>query len=111
MPSAVGRSPIGVLRERLGIAQADETADAEGQPVKVWSGFTAVWARAEFLMGRELEAMQKINTEIALRFTVRYRTGITETMRVSWRNESWNIHAILPDERKEYMQLLVSKVE
>ena len=102
---------IGLRRERIVVQVATPTVDAEGQPINSWATFDTVWARAEFLSGRELEAMQKINSAIALNFTVHYRTDILVTHRVSWRSEFWNIEAILPQENKFDMALICSKVE
>lgn len=104
-------SPIGLKRERPIVQVATETADAEGQAVKVWNNFATEWARVEFLQGRELEAMQKINTEISTRFTINYRNDVTEKMRLLWRNDYWNIHAILPSEDNFEMALMCSKVK
>jgi len=87
------------------------SVDAEGQPVISWSDFATVSGRAEYLEGRELELMQKVNSEITVRFTVRYNTTITALMRVSWRSALWNIHAVLPWESQDFMYLGVSKVE
>jgi SPP1 family predicted phage head-tail adaptor len=102
---------IGAMRERPVIQVADESADAEGQPVKTWATFDTIWARCEFLTGRELEAMQKINAEISLKVTTRYRTDILVTMRMFWRSAFWNINAIMPTEDKFYMALLASRVD
>lgn len=102
---------IGKKRERLTVELATETADSEGQMVKTWVAFRTMWARAEFLMGRELDAMQKINAEITTRFTVNYQNDLTEKMRIKWRLLNWNIHAILPTEDKFDMAIFASKVE
>lgn len=99
------------------IRTSTETADAEGQPVSAFSDLVTIWAHAEFLSGRELEAMQKINSEIALRFTVSRRRDVTPKMQVRWKSpvsamdETYNIQAILPTEDKFDMALLCSKVE
>ena len=100
---------IGPLRERIVIQYPTETVASGGQPLKTWSTHTTVWGRPEYLSGRELEAMQKINSDIQIRFTARYLSSVTELMRISWRSEYWNIHAILPDERKEFMFLMASR--
>ena len=102
---------IGEKREVIVIQVNTPTVDAEGQPIASWGTFTTVWARAEFLTGRELEAMQKLNSAITLKFTMNYRTDILVTHRVSWRSKFWNIEAILPEENKFDMALLASKVE
>src|SRR4051812_7598053 len=101
----------GEKRERLSIEAVTETPDSHGQPIKVWRIFGTMWARAEFLYGRELEAMQKINSEISTRFTVNYRADITEKMRITWRSTSWNIHSIRPTEDKFDMFLFASVVK
>jgi len=102
---------LGGMDQRLVIQSNTPTADAEGQPIPSWSTFTTVWGRAEYLTGREMEGMQKINSAIQMKFTVRYLSTITPLMRVSWRSESWNIHTILPDVKLEFMNLMASKVE
>jgi SPP1 family predicted phage head-tail adaptor len=100
---------IGELRERLVIESLTGATDAEGESIKTWATSTTVWGRAEFLSGRELEAMQKVHAEAVVRFTVRYNSAITAAMRVSWRSGYWLIHAALPDERKTVTILLASK--
>jgi head-tail adaptor len=108
---------IGAKRERITIQVGTPTVDAEGEPIVLWATFTEVWARAEFLSGRELEAMQKINAEISVRLTVNRRTDLLTTHRVLWKSpvdaaaEAWNIHAIIPTEDRFDMALLVGKVE
>lgn len=105
---------IGLLRERIEFQANTPVVDAEGQSVPSWSTLArgrSIPARAEFLHGRELEAAQKINSLVMLRFTVRYRTDLTVTQRILWRSSYWNIHGLLPDERISEMAILVSKVE
>lgn len=105
---------IGKMRERL-VIQAVTTgtpaASAEGMPNVVFTNLVTLWAQVEFLNGRELEAMQKINSLILLRATVRYRKNLDEKMRVLWRDKIWNINAILPDPDTQFMALLLSKLE
>lgn len=104
-------NPIGEMKERIVVKAPTESVDAEGQSIKTFSAYSTIWGSVQFLSGRELEGMQKINTQIAMQFTVRYRTDIVETMQLNWRDKTWNIHAILPDPRKDYMALMASKVE
>lgn len=102
-------SGIGKLRERIVIEFASTNTDVEGQPIRSWSTLATVWARAEFLSGRELETLQKIDARTAVRFTIRYRTDVTALMRVTWRSSTWNIHTILPFEDRHYTRLITSK--
>lgn len=115
-------NPIGLMRERLTIQNSVETADAEGQPVTVWGTYATVWGRVESLSGLEAEAMQKIYAKVVERFTVRYRADMARwnkatdptldplKMQVNWANSTWNIHDIQPDETKDFMALIVSRV-
>ena len=102
---------IGQRRQEIVIQSRTDTTDAEGQGIASWVTFITVWARAEYLTGRELESLQKINASISLRFSVSYRTDITPLMRVRWRSKNWNIEAVLPAEDTVGMALLCSKTE
>ena len=104
---------IGLMRERIVVKAPTITADSEGQPVKRWDPFISLWARIDFLSGSELQAMQKINSQISTSMTVRYKDSldVKPTMQIFWRETMWNINAILPDEFKEFTELMVSKVE
>ena len=102
---------IGDLPERVVIIQDTPSQDGTGQPVPSWATYKTIWARVEFMNGRELEAARKIVAEAVLRVTVRYRTDFTEKMRMRWRSIDWNIDAILPYADKHFMDFLVSKAE
>lgn len=101
---------IGELRERVTFQTFDTTSDSVGQPIKTWLPFKETWAQCRFLSGRELEAAQKINTEVNLEVTTRYRTDLTTKMRMVWRDVNWNIHTVLPDERKVFQRMFASRV-
>lgn len=103
--------PSGARREQIVIQSSTASADSGGQPIKSWSTLATVWARAEYLTGRESEGMSKINAATNMKFTVNYRTDVTPAMRISWRSKFWNIEAVLPGEDKFDMRLLASKVE
>jgi SPP1 family predicted phage head-tail adaptor len=101
----------GLKREQIVIQVNTPSADGDGGFAASWSTFATVWARAEFMTGRELEGMQKVNSAVSLKFTVNYRADVLVTHRVSWRSKIWQIEAILPGESKFDMMLMVSKVE
>lgn len=103
---------VGELRERITVEANTPTRDTVGQLIPSWAAFSGdgkLWARAEFLSGRELEIAQKIATEVSMRFWVRYRTDLSEKMRINWRSQYWNIAAILPAESKDFMLLMASR--
>jgi head-tail adaptor len=108
---------IGAKDQWVVIQAGTPTVDAEGEPIMAWSTLTEGWASAEFLSGRELEAMQKINTDIVVRLTRALRRDVTTKHRVAWKSpvasevEYWNIHEIRPTKNRFDMALYVGKVE
>ena len=105
---------IGAKRERVVIKQVTATRGEEGEPVVDWTTaqtLTTIWARCKFLPGKKTEEAHKINAEASVAMTVRYRTDITEAMRVLWRSKQWSIISIVPDEDKMDMDLMVARVQ
>jgi SPP1 family predicted phage head-tail adaptor len=101
---------IGRMRERVTFQSFDKTIGSVGQSTKTPVNEHTTWAACQFLAGRELEAARKINTEISLEVTTRYRTDLNTKMQMVWRGLNWNLHAILPDERKQFQRVMASRV-
>jgi SPP1 family predicted phage head-tail adaptor len=103
---------VGQLRQSLVLQSATKAVDSVGESIKTWANLSTnptVWGRAVYLSGRELEAAQKINSDIQMEFTIRHRADITTKNRVVWNSKNWNIGAVLPDERKTMVRLLASE--
>lgn len=84
----------GLLDQRITVQSASTSVDALGQRVETWSDVCTVWAQAQPLRGREFFAAGAIQSEAAVRFRMRYRTGITGAMRVVWQSVP---HAIVAE--------------
>ena len=116
------RTRPGQLRERIALQAFTATQDAVGEPIKTWTEYRQVWARAIYLAGSELEAARKMTSDVQIQFTIRHidaanRTSDVEakwrplvTDRVSWNSKTWNIHAVLQTERKTHLSMLCSEV-
>jgi SPP1 family predicted phage head-tail adaptor len=111
---------VGLMRERIEIQRPVETASAEGQLVKTWVKVIGTWARTESLMGREMDVLKKISSEISRKFTVNYRKDLLPTddqdnsplkMRVRWNETSFNIHDIQADENRFDLMIYTSRVK
>jgi len=105
-----------LMRERPVVEVSTPAADTEGQPVDSWATFATIWARVEYLTGLEREAMLKIVSQVAIRISTRYRADLTEKMRITWSHpgepvKHWNINALLPDEKRQFMEIMCTKVE
>lgn len=91
----------GHYRQRITLQSRQETRDAFGAPVLAWvDAFPAMTAAggipAAVLTGpgRELRAAGGPQEEIAARIAFRYLTGVTQTMRVLWDGQLYNIRSI-----------------
>lgn len=85
----------GKLRERVTVQQATQTRNSLGEAVMSWADWQTVWASVEGVSAREaLEAGQQEVT-ITHRVRLRYLTGLTQNMRLSWRGRTLNIVNLL----------------
>lgn len=88
---------IGEMRDRITILKRKE---AEG-PVKplddrAFEEFCTIWAKTEYLKGREFWNAKAVNAETTIRFIVRYRADILPDMRIRFDNRIYNITAVMP---------------
>lgn len=76
----------GSLRHRITLQSPPTARDSLGQRSGDWVDEATVWADARPLSSRELLAAGQINSEISVRFRIRYRAGVLPTWRVLWRD-------------------------
>jgi SPP1 family predicted phage head-tail adaptor len=81
----------GQFDQRISLQQKRTVRDSYGQETVTWSEFATVWAKAEPLAGREYFSAQQMQSAATVRFRVRYRAGIDDTMRVVWRDKPYEI--------------------
>lgn len=106
------RVRIGDFREQFAIeTQNDDQDPVTGGAAPAWTPITvdAIKGSAEYLSGSELERAQRINGAIQMKFTTWFRADVTNKCRVVWNSKSWNIHAVLPDDRRVFMALMASE--
>ena len=73
----------GTLGHRITLQEPTETRGAAyGDVQKAWADVATVWAAFEPLSGRELLLAQQVNSEITVRFRIRYRADVTAKWRV-----------------------------
>lgn len=103
----------GQLRQRVTIQQGTAAKDEYGEDILTWSTFATVWARVEPLKGDEFLAARQAAAVAMLdtRITIRYVSGVTPEMRVSYDGNLYNIEAVIdPDERHIEMQLMCKRI-
>ena len=83
----------GKLTQRITLQALTITKGASGGAVKGWSEVAQVWAAVRHLSGNERQASSAGGQEAEARteFTIRYRAGVTERMRVLYGTKIYNI--------------------
>ena len=103
----------GQLRERVTIQTWVVTQDTDGSEIEVPSDVCTVWAAIEPIRGNEswIGELDQRLVERSTRIRIRYRTDITEKMRVTWGTLVYNIQQIInPWARDRELQLICREV-
>ena len=98
---------IGSLRHRIILQKPVIIKDNIGQELEEWQDVATVWASVEPLSGKEYFNAQQTNSEVSTKITIRYLSGITSQMRVTFQKHIYNILSVINfEERNIYLQLL-----
>ncbi|HEL3822504.1 TPA: phage head closure protein [Stenotrophomonas maltophilia] len=102
--------PAGKLRHRVLIQQQVTTRDNDGVEQTAWVDVATVWASVEPLSAREFIQSGQTQSAVTARITMRYRDGLSPSMRLVHRGEIFNIAGLLPDKVSglEYITIPVS---
>jgi SPP1 family predicted phage head-tail adaptor len=95
--NASSGDPIGLaarLKHRVVIQQRVLSADGAGGSTESWSSVATVWAELRARSGSERSFAGKLETRATHALTMRYRSGITSDMRVSYGGRQFNIRRI-----------------
>ena len=85
----------GDLNQRITLQSKAAGVDALGQDSTTWSDVATVWAQAQPIRGREYFAAGQTQSEVSVRFRIRYRSGIDSTMRVLWNSQAHDIESVI----------------
>ena len=96
----------GDLNRRIRIEEFTTSPDAYGEPIKTWAAMDHAWAEVRPLTVNERFQAQQINREVSLKMRLRYRTDITEQMRVLFDDEYYDIQGITEIGFREGTELL-----
>jgi SPP1 family predicted phage head-tail adaptor len=96
----------GKLRERVTVQQATENRNRLGESISTWSTFSEVWASVQGVSAREFLLAGQQQVEISHRVRMRYLTGLTPQMRLSWRGRTLEIISILEHENRSVHELI-----
>ena len=101
----------GKLRQRITLQAKAVTRDAMGGEVITWPDQATIWASAEPLRGREFFVAQQEQSEITIRFRIRYRTDVTTAWRVVWETRVYDIVQIIDPEGMHREQQIMARTQ
>lgn len=98
----------GELRKKITVQSRSTTRDEYGGETQEWFDFaTDIRAKVEPLSGREMVAAQTQQGETVARFSIRYRPGVTQSMRIVYGGKDWNI-ASIQDPEERHRELIIT---
>lgn len=88
---------VGTLRNRIVLQRQLFVQGDLGENMGDWVDFASVRAQADPLRGKEYfaAAVGQPEQKTFVRFTIRYRAGVTQSMRVAWRGVAHKIEAVI----------------
>ncbi len=96
------RSPASLMKRRIAIESATETADGNGGFTTSWSNFATLWASVEpirtTIYGKEIFSSGQIQAQQMMRFSIRYMSGILPAMRITCDGRVFNIRSVTDPE-------------
>ena len=95
----------GELRFRLTIERATEARDSLGQAIETWTTFAVVPGALRPLSGRERLLSAQPVAETTHRARIRYLSGVTPKMRISFAGKVYHITYVADDNRGRELTL------
>ena len=96
---------IGKLDRYITLQSVSTSVDAYGQPVELFSTLANVWAKIEYKSEVEKFENEQLRAVSSIDFTIRYRTDVTQQMRISYNSETYQIIGISEIGRGEGLKL------
>lgn len=96
----------GSLDERVTLQQPVTVRDSYGQETVTWQAVATVWAGVQALRGREYFAAAAVQRELTVKVRLRYRADVVSTWRLVHRGTAYNIEAVIPVGRREWLELM-----
>ncbi len=101
----------GQMDRRITIQNFTTATDTFGEVVKTFTTLAEVWAKVEENKGKEGEDGNQIVATKEVLFFIRYRSDVSEEMRIQYNNETYKIQAILNADARKAFQKIVTRWE
>lgn len=96
---------IGELREQITIQYPTLASDPAGGTIRTWTDYATVWAKAWSTDSAEAQAAKQSSLIRVQKFKIRFRNIFKSSWRIKWGTRYFNITAIDPDDKREFMFL------
>ncbi len=90
---------IGDLRHHFRLEAPVDLSDGAGGRQRTWQDVGPVWGAVTPISGREVRRYDRLGSEITHSIVVRYRTDINAAMRLVSGSRTFQILAVLDDEK------------
>ena len=101
---------IGQLNRRIELQEPTRASDSMGGYSTTFATAFSVWARAWSVSSVELVADMRVNMVRVQKFCIRYRSDVKPDWRVKYDSRYFAITSIDPDEKNEFIYLVVKEV-
>lgn len=98
------------LNHRVDIEQRSSGEDELGQPTETWTLVASVWANVKHLSGVSTIKAGADVSVVQASIRIRRRTGLDAGMRVTHSGQAYDVQAVLPDGRRQYVDLVCKAV-
>lgn len=96
----------GRLDRKITLRSVSETVNAFGEPEEGFSDLVTIPAGVKEQTGKELFTSGGEQAQKRVIFTIRYRTDVTESMRIRYNSEDYDIESISEIQRRRGLQIL-----
>jgi SPP1 family predicted phage head-tail adaptor len=93
----------GKLDRRITLQSASVSTDGFGQAVRTYSTLAQVWAKVDYRSVSEGNEASKLTSVNKVRFTVRYRSDVDATTKISWGGKTYEIEGVSLEGRDNYL--------
>ena len=95
----------GKLDRRITLRSASVSTDGFGQAVRTYSDLGKVWAKVDYRAVKEGEETDKLTSVNKVRFTIRYRSDVDATTKISWNGNTYEVEGVSLEGRERYLIL------
>lgn len=96
----------GDLDRKLVIEEPTGTRNGIGENIETWSEFATVWAKRLPVKANEYYATDQVNAPVEAVFRIRWLSGLTAAMRISYDGKYYDILSIQEIGRREGYELI-----